>query len=225
MNLENKIVLAHSGYSCRKSKDVYRENSMEACRESSNKDYIGIIELDLRKSKDGVLYCYHGTLFQYYITLKLRRNFSVVKEKYHVDTLGDILNIISEDKIIFLDIKDTSITKEDLVKIFDGRNFKEIIIGNKSVSYLSRFDGLPDVFVKILNGNIFCNFYDFDKLKNDGFKYFEAVFSFQVNSKAIKEIEKSGLMFRISGLFFRDKESYWEEIEKYHINHVSSDFI
>lgn len=84
---------------------------------------------------------------------------------------------------------------------------------------------MPIDFVKILNGNILCNFYNLEKLKNKGFKYFEAVFSFQANTKTFKKVEKSGLMFRISGLGFRSKETYWKKIEEYNISHVSSDFI
>ncbi len=225
MILDNKIVLAHSGYACSKSKELYRENSIEACRESSGKDYIGIIELDIRKSKDGILYCYHGTLVQYHLMLKIPHDFSAVKTKYNVDTLVDILDIISEDKMIFLDIKDTTITKEDILKVFQDRNFKEVIIGNKSTSYLKSFNNLPNGFVKMLNGNIFCHFYDLQTLKKDGFKYFEAVFSFQVNTRTFKKIEKSGLMLGISGLFFLSKESYWKKIDTYNIKHVSSDFI
>ena len=225
MKLEDKIVLAHSGHACSKSKKIYKENSIEACRESSEKDYIDIIELDLRKSKDGILYCYHGTAIQYNLTLKLSRNFPNIEVNYKVDRLDDILDIIPKHKVVFLDIKDTSITKEEILKSFKKRDFKEIMIGNKSVSYLSKFNGLPKEFVKIINGNIFCNFYNLSKLKNNGYRYFEVVFPFQVYTKIIKKVEKNGLEFRISGLFFLSKESYWKKIDRYNIKYISSDFI
>ena len=114
---------------------------------------------------------------------------------------------------------------EIIVMMVLEEDFKEIILGNRSVNYLDRFANMPDGFVKILNGNVFCNFYNLAKLKEKGYKYFEAVFSFQVNAKTFQRVQRSGLMFRISGLGFWSRESYWRTIDKYNISHVSSDFI
>jgi len=225
MDLENKIVLAHKGFASSKSKDTYKENSIGACKESSDTDYISIIELDVRKSKDNILYCYHGTLLQYCTTLKLSKNLAAIQNQYAVSTLSDILEIISSNKILLLDIKDTSITKEDIAKVFKDKTFKEVILGNKSVRYLNRFTDMPDSFVKILNGNLFSNFYNLDELKKKGFKYFAPIFSFQLTTGAFSKVEKSVLMFRISGVGFITKKSYWRKINKYNITHVSSDFI
>ncbi len=223
-NLENKIVLAHGGWFNAASKKLHRGNSKEVCAISTLKDYISIIELDLRKSKDGILYCYHGTLVQYFITLKFPEIFSKIHGKYRINSLEEILNVITENKIIFLDIKDVTITKDDLLKAFDGRNFREVILGNKSVTFLNRFKDMPLYFTKILNGNIFCNFYDLTKLKNNGFKYFEVVFPFQLRKKIVKRVFDAKLELRCSGLFF-SMEGYWKKIQKYNIHHISSDFI
>lgn len=225
MNLQNKIVLAHKGFFNKESSKLHRENSKDACKISTTKDHVGIIELDIRKSKDGILYCFHGSFIEYYLDLKFKKNFSVIKDKYNVDSLADILDVITEDKTIFLDIKDSSIDKTDILSVFAGRKFKEIIIGNRSVSFLKRFDGMPGEFVKILNGNIFCNFYNLKKLASDGFKYFEVVFPFQVNRKIIDTVERKGMQFRCAGLFFLSKKGYWKTINKYNIKHISSDFI
>ncbi len=213
------------GFFNKASRKEYRENSKEVCAISSEKDYVDIIELDIRKSADGILYCYHGNLFEYHFILKLPLRFASLQKHYHVDTLKDVLSVIDEKKSIFLDIKDTKITRGDILDDFKDTNFKEIIIGNKSVLYLDRFIDMPNNFVKILNGNIFCNFYDAQKLRKKGFKYFEAVFSFQVNTESFKKVKKGGLMFRISGLGFLTKDAYWKKIHKYNISHISSDFI
>ncbi len=223
-NLEDKIVLAHSGWFDSASKKLYKGNSKEVCAISTTKDYITIIELDLRKSKDGILYCYHGTPVQYFFTLKFSWTFQKVQKKYRVNSLEEILDIVTEDKIIFLDIKDATITKEDLQSVFGNKNFKEVILGNKSVAFLDEFKDMPPCFTKILNGNIFCNFYDLIKLRSHGFKYFEVVFPFQLRQKVIDKVAKAGLEFRCSGLFFT-KERYWRQIQKYNIKHISSDFI
>ena len=225
MNLENKIVLAHKGYFNKECENIYRENSKDACRISTTKDHIAIIELDVRKSKDGVLYCYHGTPIQYHFSLKIPRKFSDIKKKYDVDSLEEILEVVTGDKTIFLDLKNKSVTKADILNVFGGKKFKEVILGNKSVSFLKRFNNMPEQFVKIMNGNIFCNFYNFGNLKNENYKYLEAVFPFQINRKLIENAFSHGLELRCAGLFFLSVKSYWKKINKYDIKHVSSDFI
>lgn len=228
MNLQNKIALAHMGYFNKESRKIYRENSKEVCEVATIKDYIGIIELDVRKSKDGILYCYHGTLFQYWFGFIFSQKFSDIKNKYDVDTLKEILEVITEDKTVFLDLKSTSITREDILTALKGKKFKEIILGNTglaSVFFLQRFSDMPAQFVKAMNGNIFCNFYNLKKLKYKNYRYFEVVFPFQINKKLIENVKKNGLEFRCAGLFFPNGKSYWGKINKYGIEHVSSDFI
>lgn len=51
MNLQTKIVLPHKGFFNKESEKQYKENSVEVCKISATKDYISIIELDVRKSK------------------------------------------------------------------------------------------------------------------------------------------------------------------------------
>lgn len=228
MDLQNKIVLAHMGYFNKDSRKNYRENSKDVCKISTTKDYIGIIELDVRKSKEGVLYCYHGTLLKYWFGFIFSQKFSDIKKKYEVDSLEEILEVITEDKTIFLDLKSKSITREDILNALEGKKFKEIILGNTglfSVSFLERFYNMPNQFVKAMNGNIFCNFYNLKKLKEKNYKYFEVVFPFQINKKLVENVKKNGLEFRCAGLFFRNGKSYWSKINKYGIQHVSSDFV
>lgn len=227
MDLKDKIVLAHKGFYDKESTHLYRENSKEVCAISDTKDYIKIIELDVRKSKDGILYCYHGNFFQYCFSLKVSRNFSDLQRKYHVDSLGEILKVISEGKSILLDIKDKSITKEDIIKALGNRKFKEVILGNTSfsTSFLKGFKDMPDGFVKIMNGNIFCNFYDLKKLKSEGYKYFEVVFPFQVRKGIINKASNNGLELSFPSLFFLGKKSYWNKINKYNIKRINSDFV
>src|SRR3989338_9413988 len=215
MDLQNKIVLAHMGYFNKESRKTYRENSKDVCKVATTKDYIGIIELDVRKSKDGVLYCYHGTLMQYWFGLKDSAKFVDIKKKYGVDSLEEILQVITDDKTIFLDIKSKAITKEDILNALEGKKFKEIILGSTglfSVSFLERFRNMPAQFVKAMNGNIFCNFCNLKKLKDENYKYFEVVFPFQISKKLIENVKGSGLEFRCAGLFFLNGKSYFSKI-------------
>lgn len=227
MNLKDKIVLAHKGYFNAESKKHYRENSKQVCQISSLKDYITIIELDLRKSKDGTLYCYHGNFIEYNVIFKFPRNFNIIKGKYNVNTLAEILEVITRDKILLLDLKDKSITKADILNALQGKKFKEVILGNTSISisFLNRFSNMPEGFVKIMNGNIFSNFYNLQKLKRRGYKYVEVVFPFQVRKRIIDKVLNNGLEFSFPGLFFFSKESYWRKINKYNIKRINSDFV
>jgi len=228
MDLQNKIVLAHMGYFNKECRKTFRENSKDVCKVATTKDYIGIIELDVRKSKDGILYCYHGTLLQYWFGFIFSQKFSDIKKKYSVDSLEEILEVITEYKTIFLDLKSKSITREDILTALKGKKFKEVILANTglfSVSFLQRFSDMPAQFVKAMNGNIFCNFYNLKKLKEKNYKYFEVVFSFQINKKLIENVKKNGLEFRCAGLFFPNGKSYWEKINKYGIKHITSDFV
>ncbi len=224
-DLTSKIVLAHKGYFDREGRKHYRENSRELCAVTTQKDYIGIIELDVRKSKDGIPYCYHGSTWEYFVALKFRRNFSELREKYHVDTLKEILEVITEDKRVLLDIKDRAVTKEDILSSIGDKKFQEVILGGISTSFLKRFDGMPKEFVKVFFGNIFCNFYSLERLRKENFRYFDVVFPFQISAELVKKTRGLGMEFGCFSLFFRSQKSYWEKVNRYGIRRISSDFI
>ena len=227
MDIKDKIVLAHKGFFYKECEKTYRENSVEVCKVSTQKEYIKIIELDVRKSKDGILYCYHGTFFEYYFLLKISQKFSALKKKYGVNSLQEILEVITEDKSICLDLKSSSITREDIINVLKGKKFKEVILGDTeaSVSFMDRFSNMPENFVKIMNGHIFATFFDLQKLQDKNYKYFQVVFPFQVNKKIIEKVSKHGLEFSCAPLFFISKESYWRKMDRYNIKQISTDFI
>lgn len=225
LDLTEKIVLAHRGFFNATCVQQYREHSLEVVREAVSREYVDIIELDLRKSADGVLYCYHGNFWEYYFHLHIPRKFSAIRDRYHVYTLTEILQVISSEKSVFLDLKSKSITKEDILAAFNGKSFKEVILGNKSVRFLDRFMDMPHHFVKILNGNIFCNFYNLARLRSKHYKYIEVVFPFQIRNKIVERVRRAGLELRVSGLFFLSQRHYAHVISAYNIKHVSGEFI
>ncbi|KKU55462.1 MAG: hypothetical protein UX77_C0011G0002 [Parcubacteria group bacterium GW2011_GWA1_47_11] len=226
IDLKDKIIFAHKGFFDRTSYKTYRENSLEVFKAATAKDYIQVIELDIRKSKDGIVYCYHGNIWEYIFLLKLRRPFAKLKEKYGVSPLAEILKVISPDKVIVLDIKDTSVTKEDILSAFWGKRFEEVIIGNKSVSYLKRFSDMPREFVKMLNGNALSIFYDLKRLKEDNFKYLEITFPFLATKKMLKSIPESGLEFvGFPAVIFLSEKRYVRAIKKYKLRYVPAYFV
>ncbi|MFA6257166.1 MAG: hypothetical protein WCT29_02695 [Candidatus Paceibacterota bacterium] len=221
LDLKDKMIYAHKGYFDRESVKHYRENSVEVCKIASTKDYIKAIEVDVRKSSDGILYCYHGNFWQYIFLLKIPQTFTTLQKKYHVATLKDILSVISSDKIIALDIKDTKITKADILNAFAGKKFKEVVIINKSTAYLERFDNMSKEFVKMLNVNVFPAFCNLEKLKGDNFKYFEILFPFLATKKILQKIKDSGLEWTgFPAIIFTSEESYRECVEKYKIPYL-----
>ena len=61
---------------------------------------------------------------QYWFGLKDSAKFVDIKKKYGVDSLEEILQVITDDKTIFLDIKSKAITKEDILNALEGKKFK-----------------------------------------------------------------------------------------------------
>jgi hypothetical protein len=225
-NLDDKIILAHACLFDSNDDGEYQKNSQRTCKIASDKGRVDILEIDIRKSLDGVLYCYHGNLFEYYVLLHFfKKPLSYLRKHYRVNTLEAILDVVSEDKVLVLDIKDTSITRADILEAFKERHFKEVLLANKSPHFLKRFHNMPSYFAKMFNGNILCNFYDPRKLRQENFHHFEVVFPFQINKKIIQKVREAGMEFRCSGMFFFSKESYWRTIEKYGIKHITSDYI
>jgi hypothetical protein len=226
MDLKDKIIFAHKGFFNKESEKIYRENSAEVCRISSAKDYIKGLEIDVRKSKDGVVYCYHGTPLEYITSMQFPKTFAEIKKRHDVDTLKDVLAAISPDKAVILDFKDLTITRDDVLSALNGKKFLQVVLANKSVTFLKRFTDMSTEFVKLLNGNALSIFYDFKKLRADNFKYVEIVFPFLVTKSVIKKIEAAGLEFiGIPAVVFPTKKGYWKAVNKYGLKYIPSDFI
>jgi len=83
-----------------------------------------IIEVDVRKSRDGVLYCHHGSVplgviaasFFYHLSFG-----SIQRLVGKRDTLEAILRAIPGDTVALLDLQDKHITGDDLAPLIRGR--------------------------------------------------------------------------------------------------------
>jgi FAD/FMN-containing dehydrogenase len=100
-------------------------NSLESIQDTLNSSVDGI-EVDVRTSKDGVLFLYHSNLLEEYT------NGSGVPENYnwselsklvfkgsqhsHLVTLDDLFRIVGTQKVIFLDIKSSNFFEKELAK-------------------------------------------------------------------------------------------------------------
>ena len=183
------------------------DSSLEYIKRATKEDY-DIIELDVRKSKDDVLFCYHDSLFA---TLLRFLDFKNVKKIISVNKLEDILKVIDVDKIVFLDIKDKDISTNDLDNVCCKFN-KEFWLAGYSLKQLAKFRqefgdkykyiynfaflffkiGLKKVVkAKIDAIKIFPWHYNkknMDKLKNNNIAY--ALQEYIVSQKKLKQIAK-----------------------------------
>lgn len=155
---------------------------------------VNIIELDIRKSRDGVLYCYHGGLFA---CLLKYLNFKIIKKILSVDRLVDILPVIPAQKIVFLDIKDSTITAVDLKSVFQQFNNHRFWLAAYNLKYLHH--------LKINLGEEYRYIYNFGFVfLNRGIRLSKAlgisvikIFSWQCTDKNIEKINDAQLNFAI----------------------------
>ncbi len=91
------FLIAHRG----NNNHEYRENSREAFCSCFNTSYIDGVELDVRLTKDHVVVLSHDNL----VNGKLIDRCIYSKIKDHVDTLDDVLGLLSNKKKILIDIK------------------------------------------------------------------------------------------------------------------------
>lgn len=170
---------------------------------------VDIIELDIRKSRDGVLFCYHGSWFAWVLRYLY---FNVVKRNLRVDTLEEVLKVITTKKIIFLDIKDKRITAEDLSNVC-GKFNQKYWIASRDLWYLGQLKSvLKDCkfvynsgFVRLKNGLANLQMRGIDIIK---------VFRWQLTPNLKPHLLRSGLQFNIHP-WFMDTKKYLEKVEKY----------
>lgn len=182
-----------------------------------------IVEVDLRKSRDGILYCYHG-MEPFCRFLKFFK-FSAIKKLLNKDTLKKVLETISnKDKpIIFVDIKQGNISIEDLDKICLKFDF----------NYLLQFSTSKNAKVaklKIKNQpykvNWYCpfGFYPFLlrfwKAKKYNLDMFELFWN-ECTDENIKKVHRAGMIHDIRDrrlrIFRVNSNKYKELIRKYGI--------
>ncbi len=143
------LIMAHRGG------DIFGpENSLKAVTESLkyNPD---IIEIDVKKSKDNIIFCYHGNTLKYlFPRLFFNKDFAEIKKSYkNIATLTEVANFIQNKSILFIHINDYSITANDLQNALKDINYKEIWVASMNFDYINNLD-LPKDWKKINNAGI-----------------------------------------------------------------------
>lgn len=185
-----------------------RPNSVESVAEAL-KYPVGIIELDIRKSRDGILYCYHWSWFAWILKYL---NFGLIKKTIGVNTLEEVLEVITWKKIIFLDIKDKRITAEDLKKVCDKFD-QEYWLASCDLEYLGQLKSVLKSYKFVYNFGFLFFRQGVQKAKAQGINIVK-VFRWQLNSNLKSFLFQSGIRFNIHPWFMNTKQ-YLGMVEKY----------
>ncbi len=143
------FISAHRGGDC-----FATENSLGAVKQSLAYKP-DIIELDVRKSEDGILYCFHGNFLEFlFPKIFLTGSFSLLrKKKPTLTTLKELAQVVGKKSILFLDIKDYSISFSEIKDVLIDIPTLEIWIAAQNIDYLRAFPS-PTSWKKVCNGGV-----------------------------------------------------------------------
>jgi len=185
-----------------------RPNSVESIT-GALKHSVDIIELDVRKSSDGVLYCYHGSWFA---RLLKYFSFGFIKNNLKIDTLEEVLKIITTKKIIFLDIKDKRITAADLKKVCDKFD-QEYWVAGYDLLYLGQLKSILKNYKFVYNFAFLNLQKGLEKAKENGVGITK-VFRWQLTSNLKPILLQLGIEFTIYPPFM-STQVYLKNVQKY----------
>lgn len=196
------LIMAHKGG------DFFgEENSLKAVRKSLEYG-AEIIELDVRKSADDILFCYHGNFLEFlFPKLFFKKNFKDLEMNHSsISNLKDIANEIGSKRYLFLDIKDESILLDEIKNTLKGIPLKEIYIAHRNENYLKGLGKFPENWKKVINMGYFFSTSKIKKLKEIGICAVE-LFPWNFNKKNILELRKNNIDVAIPRIF-RTKTNY-----------------
>lgn len=192
------------------------ENSVEAILDM-NQYKPDIIELDIRKSADGVLFAFHGSVpFGFLAAFFLRFfQFQTIEKWLQIHTLTELISAIQRKPVIYLDIKQRNITPRDFEKVLKNFPQHKIWFAPYSLSYLRELKSyFKDRYKYVYN----FGFFQFDKslkeAKEIGIDSFQ-IFFWQLKPDVLNKIRKAGLDYALCR-FFMSKKRYFRLARKCH---------
>ena len=210
--MNEPLVMAHRG-----GEYFDSENILESVEKSLG---IGadLIELDIRKSKDDILFCYHGGLWEvlfsrFYFNRDLKE---LMKRNERIAVLSDVVELMNEDDVLFLDVKDKSISVEDLENALIGFGGK-VYFASNSFDYHERVGDLPEDWKRVYNVGLWkLTPWNFEKIKKLKFDVVE-LFIWDFKEKNIKLLRKEGinvaLSHRLLSWSFYSRKCFSERVE------------
>lgn len=191
-----------------------RENSLEALQATlpHNPD---VVELDVRKSRDGVLFCYHGfPALPFWLLAGFLRwfGYKTIKRFLKTYTLEELVVSIPKLWTLFLDFKDRNISAGDIAKINFGSH--KVWLAAYSLKVLSQWKKeLGNRFVYIYN----FSFLNFEKGVERSLKArvdVIKIFPWQASAEVIERLKKAKMAYTIQPVFISLKK-YKKLVEKY----------
>ncbi|MBV9349856.1 MAG: hypothetical protein JO026_03825 [Patescibacteria group bacterium] len=197
------LVMAHRGGSAQG-----KENALSTVRNALAIYPEAMIELDVRKSRDGVLYCYHGaepfgviaaTFFGLFSFSFIER----ISGKH--STLKSMFDAIPDSVIFYLDLKDTSITADDLRPLVSGRRNIWIAPFWGVAQLKALREGLGDGFAYSLNHMAFFPRHTARALR--GYADLIQLWRWNWNQKTVSEIENEGIICHLVHWFVSEEKA------------------
>ncbi len=166
-----------------------------------------IIEVDVHKSRDKILYCYHGSIPFGVIEASFAGIFTfarIQKLVGHRNTLAEIIDVIPDDVLLYLDIKDSAVSARDLKPLIEGR--KNIWLAPfGTIGQLKRLRrGLGPDYGYALNRWVLFPRHAARRLR--GHADLMQFFFWSWNWKTVSRIEEDGIMCHLSEWFIREEK-------------------
>ena len=172
-------IIAHRG-----NDESYKENSLKSIINCLNKEYIDGVEFDIRLTKDKRFILNHDPFYKNYF---IKNTNSKKLIKLGLDTLDDVLNMINNNKILLIEVKEEN-------------NIK------KTAKHLNRI-------LKRYNLNFYiCSFnYNFIKFFNEKYNYkCGLIIGKNINKKyIINSFSFNSLSYKFKGKVPNKETFYW----------------
>ncbi len=199
----------------------YQENTKEALLAALKTEYIAGVELDIRKTKDDQLIIIHnptiswtsdGTGIVKYMTLKEleQYNFGTKIKHQSICTLTAFLKEVNTNKIIMIEVKDSSIS-ELLFQVIQGYSHLNLYISSFDELFLNQFKKQhPEYKVglimgEMINHNKEISGYDFIVTKDIHFQKSKEIFLWGLHQHDIQNTDANALIIT-------DKAYLWNNV-------------
>lgn len=183
------------------------ENSLKAALQSI-KYGTDIIELDVRKSSDGILFAYHGFGALKFLAAAIFIGFlpfKLIEKWLEVDTIDKIIKGIKTKTILYLDLKDSKINWRDIKKVSQDSKH-DFWIASTSIKQLAKLSVVLPKKYTLVHNTGFLNFKKgiaiIKKLKID----IKQVFPWQFTKSKIGMLKKAGIRFNVCNAIMSQKQ-------------------
>jgi len=150
-NKKRPLVVAHKGG------DYFgKENSIASIIKSIDAG-VDAVEVDLRRSIDGILFCYHGNILEtLWPSFFFNKTFAELRTKYKdLSSLEEVAKAVSNKVALLIEVKDYSIPVSEIEATIKKFKISEVYLLAIRFTYHSRENKLPERWKRVLNARMF----------------------------------------------------------------------